>query len=75
MGFSFCPTRFASFFGLLVPLALACSDRLRYPALFALGTALPLLLAFGLLVLGGGSLRRYTGHIAGLHDTPIYWLL
>ncbi len=62
-GFSFCPTLFTLFFGLLIPLALSRPDGLLYPALFALGTALPLLLALGLLALGGGSLRRSTGRI------------
>lgn len=62
-GFSFCPTLFGLFFGFLIPLALSRPDGVLYPALFALGTALPLLLALGLLSLGGGSLRRYTGQI------------
>ncbi len=62
-GFSFCPTLFALFFGLLIPLALSRPDGLVYPALFAFGTALPLLFTLGLLWLGGGSLRRYSGRI------------
>jgi cytochrome c-type biogenesis protein len=62
-GFSFCLTLFALFFGLLIPLVLLRPDGLLYPALFALGTALPLVLALGLLSRGGGSLRRYTGQI------------
>lgn len=62
-GFAFCPTLFALFFGFLIPLALARPDGVLYPALFALGTALPLLAALGLLSLGGGSLRHYAGQI------------
>ena len=57
-GFSFCPTLFALFFGFLVPLALSRPDGLLYPALFAVGTALPLLAVLALVSLGGGSLRR-----------------
>lgn len=57
-GFSFCPTLFGLYFGVLIPLALARPDGLLYPALFALGTAAPLLLVLGLVSVGGGSLRR-----------------
>lgn len=57
-GFSFCPTLFALFFGFLIPLALARPDGVLYPALFGLGTALPLLTALVLLSLGGGSLQH-----------------
>jgi cytochrome c-type biogenesis protein len=56
-GFAFCPTLLALFLGLLIPLALSRPDGVVYPALFALGTALPLLIILGLLSLGGASLR------------------
>lgn len=62
-GFSFCPTLFALFFGILIPLALSRPDGLIYPALFALGTSLPLLLGLGLVAFGGGSLRRFVGQV------------
>lgn len=62
-GFSFCPTLFALFFGVLIPLALARPEGLLYPALFAVGTTLPLLLVLGLVSVGGGSLRRYAGQV------------
>ncbi|MBA3414835.1 MAG: sulfite exporter TauE/SafE family protein, partial [Chloroflexia bacterium] len=62
-GFSFCPTLFGIFFGLLVPLALARPDGVVYPALFALGTAVPVLMVLTMLSLGGGSLRRHAGRI------------
>lgn len=62
-GFAFCPTFFALFFGLLIPLALSRPDGVLYPALFALGTALPLLMILGLLTLAGGSLRRYARQV------------
>ncbi|MBA3519260.1 MAG: sulfite exporter TauE/SafE family protein [Rhizobiales bacterium] len=62
-GFAFCPTLFALFFGFLIPLALSRPDGVLYPALFALGTALPLLTILGLLTFAGGSLRRYARQI------------
>lgn len=62
-GFSFCPTLFALFFGVLIPLALSRPDGVAYPALFALGTSLPLLLGLGLVSVGGGTLRRYLGQV------------
>ena len=62
-GFSFCPTLFALYFGVLIPLALSRPDGVVYPALFALGTSLPLLLGLGLVAFGGGTLRRYIGQV------------
>lgn len=62
-GFSFCPTLFALFFGFLIPLALTRPDGVLYPALFALGTALPLLIVLTLFSLGGGSMRHYARQI------------
>ena len=58
-GFAFCPTLFALFVGLLIPLALSRPDGAVYPALFALGTTLPLLAILGLVSVGGGALRQY----------------
>ena len=62
-GFAFCPTLFALFVGLLIPLALARPDGVVYPALFALGTTLPLLAILGMLSLGGGALQQYARSI------------
>lgn len=62
-GFSFCPTLFALFFGFLIPLALSRPDGVLYPALFAVGTVLPLLAVLGLLSLGGGSMRGYARQV------------
>jgi cytochrome c-type biogenesis protein len=63
-GFAFCPTLLALFVGLLIPLALSRPDGVVYPALFALGTALPLLAVLGLVSLGGESLRHYARPIS-----------
>ncbi len=50
--FTFCPTLFWLFFGLMIPLALSNVGGWAFPALFALGTALPLLAFSGLLTCG-----------------------
>ncbi len=62
-GFAFCPTLFALFFGFLIPLALSRPDGVIYPALFALGTTLPLVTILGVLSFGGGSLRRHARRV------------
>lgn len=49
---AFCPTLFVLFFGLLIPLALASPGGPAYPALFALGTTLPMLVVLAALALG-----------------------
>ncbi|MGH2796385.1 MAG: sulfite exporter TauE/SafE family protein [Thermoleophilaceae bacterium] len=51
-GLAFCPTLFLLFFGLLIPLALTSPAGIAYPAIFALGTALPVLTILTLLGLG-----------------------
>lgn len=55
---AFCPTLFLLFFGLTIPLALASAGGLVFPALFALGTAAPLLVLLALLGLGLGGTAR-----------------
>ena len=55
---AFCPTLFLLFFGVLIPLAVASPGGLVFPALFALGTALPLLALLALLGLGLGDAAR-----------------
>lgn len=50
---AFCPTLFWLFFGLVIPLALKSSFGLAYPAIFALGTLLPMI--FAIIVLGLGK--------------------
>ncbi len=88
---AFCPTLFFLFFGLLIPLAVASPGGVAYPALFALGTTLPMLFVLGALALGAerwsaaGLLQRaqplltqlagFVLLIAGLNDTIVYWLI
>lgn len=90
-GLAFCPTLFLLFFGLMLPTALASGLGLLFPALFALGTALPVLALLGLMGRGqtrGEALRRMRGGgrwlnrlagltlaLAGLYDTVVYWFM
>lgn len=55
--FAACPTLFVLFFGTLIPLAVTASiTGLTFPAIFAIGTTLPLMLFILLLVLGTESI-------------------
>ncbi len=85
-GLVFCPTLFLLFFGMMIPFAVASPQGVVFPAVFALGTAAPVLVVLGLmwLGLGGGPpsrkldvwLTRAAGIIAlvvGLNDTIVYW--
>lgn len=90
-GLAFCPTMFALFFGLMLPTALASRLGLLFPALFAFGTALPVLVILALLDRGktkGEVVRgmRRSGRwlnlvggvilvLAGLYDTLVYWFI
>lgn len=86
--FAFCPTLFLLFFGLTIPLALQSPVGVGYPAVFALGASVPLLV--GLLIARTGATAGYrvgTSRInaklrvaaavvlllAGMNDTVIYW--
>ncbi|MBI4527046.1 MAG: sulfite exporter TauE/SafE family protein [Deltaproteobacteria bacterium] len=53
--FSFCPTLFWLFFGLLIPMAFISTGGWAFPAIFALGTTLPLLAFASLLAMGGDT--------------------
>ena len=55
--FTFCPTLFWLFFGLTIPLALASPGGILLPGVFALGTALPLLIFAVLLTTGIMNVR------------------
>ena len=87
---AFCPTLFWLFFGLTVPLGLVSPLGVAFPALFAVGTSLPVLVLGGLLAAGapadvgdrfgraGRILTRVAGAVlivVGVNDTLIYWAL
>jgi cytochrome c-type biogenesis protein len=90
-GLAFCSTLFWLFFGLMLPSAVASNTGVLFPALFALGTGVPLLLMLVLLgqlaskreVMGGmrrvnRTLSVIAGVVllfAGVYDTIVYWLM
>ncbi|MGG1556162.1 sulfite exporter TauE/SafE family protein [Paenibacillus ferrarius] len=87
----FCPTMFSLFFGGVMPLALKSAYGLMLPPLFAVGTAMPLLL-FAALTVGFGLDRMMVSRarrfgvwaqrlaaflfiVLGISDTITYWTL
>lgn len=95
LGFSFslafCPTMFVLFFVTLMPIVLSSSYGFILPALFALGTSLPLLLVIfliwyldgsGMLLKKGRKVGTIVQRLAGIvmlvlgvFDTITYWSL
>lgn len=67
-GLAFCPTLFLLFFGLLIPLAIASPGGIAFPALFALGTTLPVLALLALIGLGVAGRTRAMGALG--HAQP-----
>ncbi|MDE3089068.1 MAG: sulfite exporter TauE/SafE family protein [Chloroflexota bacterium] len=57
--FAACPTLFVLFFGTLIPLALASFGGLAFPAIFAIGTTVPLMLFVALLAFGAQSVTPF----------------
>ncbi|MGC8763959.1 MAG: aromatic aminobenezylarsenical efflux permease ArsG family transporter [Acidobacteriota bacterium] len=60
---SFCPVSAALFFGSLLPLALQHRSPWLFPAVYGLGTGLPVLAAAGLLAAGSQVLARALGRV------------
>jgi cytochrome c biogenesis protein CcdA len=56
---AFCPTLFLLFFGVTLTLAARSPAGLAFPAVFALGTALPLLLFVALALSSAGAAQRF----------------
>ena len=54
--FAACPTLFVLFFGTMIPLALSSFGGVTFPAIFAIGTSVPLMLFVGLVVYGTQSI-------------------
>jgi cytochrome c-type biogenesis protein len=63
---AFCPTLFWLFFGLTIPLALRSTGGWSFPALFAIGSALPLLAVAALMTAGGAAVERTVGSMRRL---------
>lgn len=90
-GLAFCPTLFLLFFGLMLPTAVASSTGVLFPALFALGTGVPLLLMLALIGAVGPKREMMAGMrrtnrvlsliagvtlvLTGLYDTIVYWFI
>lgn len=56
--FTFCPTLFWLFFGLTIPLAIASPGGMVFPGVFAIGTAVPVLILAALLASGSVNVRQ-----------------
>jgi cytochrome c biogenesis protein CcdA len=56
--FTFCPTVFWLFFGLTIPLAIASPGGMAFPGVFAVGTAVPVLILAALLASGSVNVRH-----------------
>ncbi len=69
VGFSFaaCPTLFVLFFGAMIPLAIAAFGGIAFPALFALGTVVPLMLFSVLVALGAQSAAPFVKHLRAVN--------
>ncbi len=63
---AFCPVSAALFFGSLLPLAVKVGSRATIPALYGVGTAIPVLLFAGLLAAGSQSVSRVFNRLTGL---------
>lgn len=59
MSLAFCPTLFWLFFGMVIPLGLTTRGGIILPAIFALGTAVPLLVITSLLIYGSRKVQYY----------------
>ena len=57
--FAACPTLFVLFFGTLIPLAVSSFGGVAFPALFAIGTSVPLMLFVGLVAFGAQSITPF----------------
>jgi hypothetical protein len=88
--FAFCPTLGLLFFGYVIPMSIASSVGILYPAAFALGTMAPLILMSSVLGFSSeswmadrlGRLNPWIGRaagaiflLAGINDTLLYWFL
>ncbi len=71
--FAFCPTLFWLFFGLTLPLAVTSVVGFVYPAVFALGASLPLLVFVAAAMVGGVSRRAFVRQVRAVRS-PVHWI-
>lgn len=57
--FAACPTLFVLFFGTMIPLAVASLGGITFPAIFAIGTVVPMMLFIALVVFGAQSITPF----------------
>ena len=57
--FAACPTLFVLFFGTMIPLAMASFGGIIFPAIFAIGTTVPLMLFIALVAFGAQSITPF----------------
>ena len=62
---SFCPVSAALFFGSLVPLAIANESKILLPAVYGVGTGIPVLIFAVMLVFGKNSFGKFFGQVTG----------
>jgi len=62
---SFCPVSAALFFGSLVPLAIANESKMLLPAVYGVGTGIPVLIFAVMLVFGKNSFGKFFGQVTG----------
>ena len=62
---SFCPLSAALFFGSLVPLAITNESKLLLPAIYGIGTGIPVIAFAGVLIFGKNSLGKFFNGITG----------
>ena len=62
---SFCPVSAALFFGSLVPLAIANESKMLLPAVYGIGTGIPVLIFAVMLVFGKNSFGKFFGQVTG----------
>ena len=57
--FAACPTLFVLFFGTMIPLAVTSFGGVTFPAIFAIGTTIPLMLFIALVAFGAQSITPF----------------
>lgn len=57
--FAACPTLFVLFFGTMIPLAVTSLGGITFPAIFAIGTTVPLMLFIALVAFGAQSITPF----------------
>jgi cytochrome c-type biogenesis protein len=62
---SFCPVSAALFFGSLIPLAITNESKLLLPAIYGIGTRIPVIVFAVILVFGKNSLGQFFNRVTG----------